>query len=88
MRFEYISSSGSAAQNSVNLLYGAGSTGTSFTFTPTYQKGGFFVRGDLAIAHAGNYAKGAVFGPLGNDNNQFRAVAEFGFIFGDNIAKK
>jgi hypothetical protein len=88
MRFEYISSSGSAAQNSVNLLYGAGSTGTSFTFTPTYQKAGFFVRGDIGIAHAGDYAKGAVFGPLGNDNNQFRAVAEFGFIFGNNIEKK
>jgi hypothetical protein len=87
-RFEYISSSGNAQQNAVNLLYGPGSTGTSFTVTPTFQTGGFFVRGDLAFVHAGDYAKGAVFGPMGNDNNQFRAVGEIGFVFGNNIEKK
>src|SRR5271154_572778 len=71
VRFEYISSSGSAAQNAVNLLYGAGSSGTSFTLTPTYQKGGFFVRGDLALVHANNYEKGLVFGPGGTNDNQY-----------------
>jgi hypothetical protein len=88
VRWEYIGSSGSAAQNSVNLMYGPGSTGTSFTVTPTVQKGGFFVRGDLAWVHAGSYTKGAVFGPAGLDNNQFRAVGEVGFVFGNNIAEK
>ena len=29
-----------------------------------------------------------VFGPLGHSNDQFRAVGEVGFIFGDNIEKK
>ena len=38
--------------------------------------------------HAGSYTKGAVFGPAGLDNNQFRAVAEVGFVFGNNIDKK
>jgi hypothetical protein len=88
VRFEYISSTGSAAQNAVNLLYGPGSSGLSFTVTPTYQKGGFFVRGDLALVHAGDYLKGAVFGPAGTDDNQFRAAAEIGFVFGNNIVEK
>jgi hypothetical protein len=72
----------------VNLLFGPGSTGTSFTATPTWQKGGFFARADLAITHAGSYTKGDVFGPAGLQDNQFRTMAEMGFIFGDNIMKK
>lgn len=88
VRWEYIASSGSAAQNSVNLMYGPGSNGTSFTVTPTFQSGGFFVRGDVAWTHIGSYTKGDVFGPNGLDNNQFRVAGEIGFIFGDNIMKK
>lgn len=87
LRWEYITSSGSPAQNAVNLLYGAGSNATSFTVTPTVQRGGFFARGDIAWVHAGSYVPGAVFGPNGMDNNQFRAAGEIGFIFGDNIEK-
>jgi hypothetical protein len=87
VRWEYITSSGSVAQNSINLLYGPGSSATSFTVTPTFQHGGFFVRGDIAWVHAGDFTKGAAFGPAGLDNNQFRAVGEIGFIFGNNIAK-
>jgi putative OmpL-like beta-barrel porin-2 len=87
-RFEYIGSSGSAANNSVNLLYGPGSSGTSFTVTPTLQKAGFFVRGDLGFVHAGSAAKGAVFGPAGLNDSQFRAAAEIGFVFGSNVEKK
>ena len=88
VRFEYISSSGSAAQNAVNLLYGPGSSGLSFTVTPTYQKGGFFVRGDLGVVHANDYANGGVFGPAGLDDSQFRAAVEVGFVFGNNIVEK
>src|SRR5215472_4599309 len=88
-RFEYIASSGKTADpDVVNLMYGPGSNGTSFTVTPTFQYGGFFLRGDLAIVHAGSYTPGLVFGPNGNDNNQFRAVAELGFMFGNNIVEK
>jgi hypothetical protein len=88
VRFEYITSSGNAAQNAVNLLFGPGSTGTSFTATPTFQTGGFFLRGDIGWAHAGSFTQGDVFGSLGKNNNQLRAMAEVGFIFGNNIEKK
>jgi hypothetical protein len=84
-RFEYIKSSGSASDQSVNLIYGPGSSGTSITVTPTYQHGGFFVRGELAYVHAGSIAPGSAFGSDGTLQHQTRAMAEFGFIFGNNI---
>jgi hypothetical protein len=88
-RVEYLTSSGNATDGSVNMLgFGAGSAGTTFTATPTYQKGGMFVRGDLAWVHATNYAPGSVFGATGTDANQFRGVLEFGFIFGKNFVEK
>jgi hypothetical protein len=88
-RAEYISSTGTAAQNSVNLLgFGPGSAGTSVTGTPTFQYGGFFVRGDLSLVHASNMTPGYTFGPAGLNNNQVRAVGEIGFIFGSNIVEK
>ena len=86
VRFEYLESSGSAADGSVNMLgFGAGSSGTTFTATPTYQKGGMYVRGDLGFVDATNFTKGDVFGAAGTNSNQFRGVLEFGFIFGSNI---
>ncbi len=88
VRWEYISSSGSAAADSVNLMYGPGSSGTSITLTPTFQYGGFFVRGDLSWVHASNTTPGDVFGPTGVNQDQPRAVAEIGFMFGNNIVEK
>ncbi len=88
VRFEYISSSGSPKTDAVNLLFGAGSDGLSFTATPTFQYGGFFFRTDLAIVHASSYTPGSVFGPAGLSDNQFRASAEMGFVFGNNIMEK
>jgi len=89
VRVEYLTSSGSATDGSINLLgFGAGSKGVTFTATPTYQKGGMFLRSDLALVHATDYTKGTVFGETGTDANQFRAVLEFGFIFGNNITQK
>jgi hypothetical protein len=88
VRVEYLTSSGSATDGSVNLLgFGSGSAGTTFTATPTYQKGGMYVRSDLAWVHASSYTTGDVFGKTGTDANQFRGVLEFGFIFGNNITK-
>jgi hypothetical protein len=88
-RVEYLTSSGSATDGSVNLLgFGAGSGGVTFTATPTYQKGGIYVRSDLAWMHATDYTPGAVFGTKGTDANQFRGVLEFGFIFGKNVTEK
>ena len=87
-RFEYIKSSGSATDGSVNLMYGPGSGGTSFTVTPTFQYGGFFVRGDLGFVHATDIMPGDAFGQGGKLKSQPRAMAEFGFIFGNNIVEK
>ena len=88
VRFESITSSGTAADGSVNLLgFGVGSGGTTFTATPTYQKGGMYVRGDLAFVHASSYTPGSGFGKTGTNADQFRGVLEFGFIFGDNLQK-
>jgi hypothetical protein len=58
------------------------------TVTPSYQKGGFFLRGDLAFVHLGSLTPGDGFGSLGLNTNQTRAMAEIGFIFGNNITEK
>jgi len=89
VRWEYLTSSGSANDNvSANLLgFGTGSAGTTFTATPTYQKGGMFLRSDLAWVDALNSTPGDVFGAKQTDKSQFRAVLEFGFIFGNNLTK-
>jgi hypothetical protein len=88
VRWEYLTSSGTATDGSANLLgFGSGSAGTTFTATPTFQKGGTYLRADLAWVDALNSTKGDVFGPTGTDTNQFRVALEFGFIFGNNITK-
>ena len=87
-RGEYISSTGSAAEQAVNLMYGPGSAGWSATLTPTFQYGGFFFRGDLSFVRASSSTPGYAFGPTGTNPNQPRAVAEIGFIFGNNIIAK
>jgi hypothetical protein len=89
VRFEGLTSSGTPTDKSVNMLgFGAGSSGITFTATPTYQKGGMYLRSDLAIVHASSYTPGDVFGKTGADASQFRGVLEFGFIFGKNITEK
>jgi hypothetical protein len=97
-RWEYIASGsgtifqpdgvGGGTNVPLNLLYGPGSSATSVTITPTFQYGGFFVRGDFSYVHAIDAAPGATFGPLGVSNDQPRAAVEIGFLFGDNIVKK
>jgi len=80
-RGEYISSTGSPAQNSVNLLYGPGSAAWSITATPTFQRSRFFVRGDLSSVRASSVGPGAAFGTAGNRGNQPRGVIEIGLLF-------
>lgn len=87
-RFEYITSTGSALTDAVNLMYGAGSAATSVTVTPTFQYGGFFFRGDVGFVHATDITPGDAFGQSGKLKSQPRAVAEFGYIFGNNIVEK
>jgi Putative beta-barrel porin-2, OmpL-like. bbp2 len=83
VRPEYISSNGSATDPAaLNLLgYGAGSNAFAFTVTPTYQKSGFFLRGDLSVVDARNVTAGLAFGPLGTNTKQTRGVIEAGFMF-------
>ena len=80
-RAEYIDSSGSVANGAPSLLYGPGSNAWSLTLTPTYQKGIFFVRGDLAYVKASNTTPGFALGPNFNNTNQTRAMIETGFLF-------
>jgi hypothetical protein len=96
-RWEYISSgSGTLFQPSedggtnvpLNLMYGPGSSATSVTVTPTFQYGGFFVRGEFSWVHAFDATAGDTFGPTGVSNDQPRGAVEIGFLFGDNIVKK
>jgi hypothetical protein len=86
-RFEYLAGSGSVADNSANLIYGPGSNALSGTLTPTYQSGGFYIRGDLSWVHSSSYTPGDAFGPNGTNPNQPRAMAEIGFIFGSNVTE-
>jgi hypothetical protein len=80
-RFEYISSSGGVASNSVNMIYGPGSAAWSLTATPTYQYQKFFTRGDLSFVKATSMTPGYGFGSLGTISSQTRGVVEIGFLF-------
>ncbi|MBV9825259.1 MAG: porin [Alphaproteobacteria bacterium] len=75
-RAEYISSSGPG-----NLLYGPGSSAASFTITPTWQDGIYFMRGDASVVQAFSTTPGLVFGKFGNTRTQARWVLEGGIIF-------
>jgi hypothetical protein len=74
-RVEYEDSSNSSGL----FVYGPGSNAFSATITPTWQKGIFFVRGELSYASLGSNALG--FGTAGNKNDTFRALLETGISF-------
>ena len=80
-RVEDISSSGSVTDGSANLLYGPGSKAWSFTFTPTYQVGVLFVRGEVSFVGASSITRGAAFGTSGTSTSQTRFAIETGILF-------
>jgi len=80
-RAEYISSTGRASEQAVNLIFGPGGAGWSVTLTPTFQYQRFFIREDLSFVRATNYTPGDAFGPTGMNRNQPRGVIEAGFMF-------
>jgi hypothetical protein len=80
-RAEYISSSGSVAEGTPNLLYGPGSDAWSFTVTPTYQHGIFFARGEASWIGVGSAETGDVFGPNLDKTSQARLLIEAGVLF-------
>lgn len=83
-RPEYIASTSSLAAtnpDALNLMYGPGSSAFGFTVTPTYQKGGFFLRGEVGVVDARGITAGDAFGNLGSSTSQLRGVIESGFMF-------
>lgn len=76
-RAEYIDSK----EGTTNLLYGAGSKAYSLTLTPTYQKGIYFIRGELAYVKASDIDPGLGFGSSGDKRSQTRALIETGVMF-------
>ncbi|UWZ86966.1 porin [Occallatibacter riparius] len=80
-RGEYLGSTGSAAENSVNLIYGPGSAAWSLTGTPAWQKKVFFMRGDVSYVRASSIAADSAFGAEGTKADQTRGVLEVGFLF-------
>jgi Putative beta-barrel porin-2, OmpL-like. bbp2 len=80
-RWEYLATTGSLSEQSVNLLYGPGSAGLSLTVTPTYQHKHLFTRGDVSWVRAMDYTPGSAFGPQGTSRDQVRGVIELGFLF-------
>jgi hypothetical protein len=82
-RFEYIKSAGGTAAdpNSISLLYGPGSGAFSFTVTPTYQKDGFFLRGEFSYVHITDLTPGFGFNTTGTSANQPRGAIEAGVMF-------
>src|SRR5215470_12524963 len=81
LRFEYISSTGSLASGSPNLLYGPGSNAWSVTLTPTYQYKIFFARAEFSHVGANSTTPGLVFGPSGTNTTQTRGMLEVGILF-------
>ncbi len=92
-RGEYIKSDGAA-----NLLgYGVDSSAWSLTVTPAYQKGIFFIRGELSYVGVSGYQHsvtvvpsppyppflipGYGFGSTGDSSSQFRVMGEAGIVF-------
>lgn len=80
-RAEYISSSGSPGGTAPSLLYGPGSSAWSLTFTPTYQRGIFFFRGEGSHVGVGDMAPAYGFGRSLSRKSQNRLLVETGFLF-------
>jgi hypothetical protein len=82
-RVEYITASGKGVTlaTSTNLLYGPGSNAFSFTITPTYQFGLFYLRGEYSYVSAGSTTAGLAFGPSGTATSQSRFALEGGILF-------
>lgn len=57
------------------------SAGIGLGVTPSYAKGSFFARGELAMLHLTNIGDGPAFGSGGTNRNTVLAVLEGGFVF-------
>jgi hypothetical protein len=81
-RWEYIGSSGASTVGGAGPLgYGPGSSAMSFTLTPTYQNGIYFLRGEASVVDLTSFTKGSGFGTTGGSSTQARFLVETGFVF-------
>ena len=90
-RFEYIAQTGSrfSVIPATSVLYGPGSEALSFTVTPTFTFGQYFLRGEYSRVELydisrGNLAQGTLgtgFGRTGNRTSQDRYMVETGITF-------
>jgi hypothetical protein len=80
VRAEYIKAQGKGV-GAPNLLYGPGSDAYSFTITPSYQWGVWFIRPEFSYVSAGGITAGSGFGPLGISTSQTRAILQTGINF-------
>jgi hypothetical protein len=91
-RFEYETVSSNLGVPGVKFGFGAKKDGWSLTFTPTWQKGIYFIRGEASYTDVDPYedASGFLsggglattgFGTSGTKDDQFRLMAETGIVF-------
>ena len=82
-RFEYIAQSGNrfSATPATNVLYGPGSQALSFTVTPTFTFGRYFVRGEFSEVQLYDSTPGLGFGRTGLKRSQERYMVETGITF-------
>ena len=78
-RAEYITTD--SGGGGANLLYGPDGSAWSLTVTPTWQKGAFFVRGELSYLKITDFVAGSGLGDAGTDKSQTRALIETGILF-------
>jgi Putative beta-barrel porin-2, OmpL-like. bbp2 len=64
-----------------NLLYGPDSSAWSLTFTPSYQKAIFFVRGEVSYVRIDELTPGFGFGASRDRRDQVRGLIEAGVLF-------
>ncbi len=80
-RVEYIKEDGTVGSTGTDLLgYGRGSKAWSLTLTPTYQKGIYFIRGEVAYVKVDNLT-GLGFGSGLTKDTQTRVAVETGVLF-------
>jgi hypothetical protein len=80
-RGEFITTNGSIADSSPNLIFGPGSKAWSLTVTPTWQYNRFFARAEFSLVEASSITPGYAFGSGLDDKTQVRGFFETGILF-------
>ncbi len=75
------SSQGKSNGCSGSALFGPGSNAYSFTVTPTYTFGHYFVRGEASYVNIGSGVAGFGYGLDGTEKDQVRGMLELGVLF-------